>query len=359
MTVTWAPTTQQILDLDGVNIRADRFGAELLSKDLEVIGDLEWDADRPPTITNDATQNVPRSVQSLYLPAGTVDDINPVSDRARFYMTLQNGERFDLGVFLWAVDKRPERPWGVEAASSMVDQCHILDQPMSTSTGQNKGANIIVAALGLIFALIPPERVTWQPSSAGLSAPVANQPGANRLQVVNDYMAKAGYLPVYFDRHGQLILRDAPEITSTTQPDHVYELGGRIIADSITGGDDLLDAHNRFVAYESSGQGAAVVGRYDIPAIAPHSIANRGFPVTRVESVQGIQTTAQAVRAARCMYLTDGKPYRTKEFSSTADPRHDTWDIVRLLGELYIETRWSMTLRSGEPMAHTVRRLFQ
>lgn len=358
MTTTWAPTTQQILDLDGVNARSDTFTFELLDNDLQVIGELAYDADRAPTISNDATRNVVRSVSSLQLPVDVANDINPVTDRVQASMTLQNGERFELGKFLWAVDDRPRRPWGVERAASLVDFCHILDQPMATSVGQNKGANIIVVAVALASALIPTDRITFTSSTAGIDAPIAWPPGKNRLEALNELMQKLGYLPVYFDRTGQLIMRDAPDVSASTDPDLVYELGGRILAEDMTESDDLLDAHNRFVAFESSGQGAAVIGRYDLPDSAPHSIANRGFPVTRVESVQGLQNADQAVKAAQTMALTDEKTYLWQRFGSTADPRHDTWNILQYLGGIYLEPTWALVCQSGGRMTHTVRRIY-
>lgn len=362
--MVWAPTTDEILDLDGVSVRADRFTFELCDQDWRVIGELQHDADRPPTITNDAAQAVPRTISSLYLPAAQVVDINPIRDRVMASMTLQNGERFELGRFLWAQDQRPRRPWGVERASNMVDQCHILNQQMSVAVGQNKGANVIVVAVALASALIPIERITFTSSSQGLDAPIAWPPGKNRLEALNELMRKLGYLPVHFDRNGFLIMRDAPTLDAGTQPDVTpYELwtpsaGGRLLTDDEVETDDLLDANNRWAAYESSGQNAYVFGRYDLPDSAPNSISNRGFPVTRVESVQGLQSAAQATKAALTMALTDEDTFRWQEFGSTWDPRHDTWTVLQLRGSIYLEPFWAGVCRSGGVMRHRARQVY-
>lgn len=355
--MTWAPTTGQLLDLDGVNVRADRFEFELLDLDLQPIGLLAPDADRPPIVANDANQGKGRTVSSLNLPVDEVNDINPVSDRLRPWMVLQNGARFELGLFIWGVDNRPRRPWGVEHATSLVDQTLIIDQPMYRSIGQNKGANITVIAVALAQEVIPRERIVFPASSQGLAAPIAWPPNTNRLTAINDLMAMLGFVPAYFDRRGWLIFRDAPDMANVTV-DHAYELGGRIYANSDVESDDLLDAHNRYAAYESSGQGPSLFGRYDVPDSAPHSIANRGFAVSKVESVQGLQTSAQARKAAQTMALTDEDAFLWQRFTSTADPRHDTWDVVQFLGGIYLEAGWALTCRSGGPMTHTIRRVY-
>jgi hypothetical protein len=363
MPATWTPTTQQLLDLDGVHVRADRFDFELADREWNVIGDLFYDPERPPTITNDTSRSVPRSVSSLYMPALQVADINPVTDRVIASMTLSNGERFELGGFLWAQEQRPRRPWGVERASNLVDQCHILEQPMSTAIGQNKGANIIVIAVALASALIPIDQIVFTSSTQGLDAPIGWPPGKSRIEALNELMRKLGYLPVHFDRNRRLIMRDAPTVDASTTPDHVYELwnptdGGHLLTNDQTETDDLLEARNRWVAYESSGQNAYVFGRYDLPNEAPNSIVNRGFPVTKVESVQGLQNAAQARKAAQTMALTDDATFLWWEFGSTADPRHDTWGVVQYLGQLGLEPFWSLVCTSGGVMRHRARRVY-
>ena len=105
-----------------------------------------------------------------------------------------------------------------------------------------------------------------------------------------------------------------------------------------------------------SGTDRMITGRYQIPADAPHSRANRGYTVGRVESAQGLQWYSQANRAAYNLARSAGRAYETLSFTSTADPRHDTWEIIDALGNRWLETSWSLELRSGGAMNHNMRR---
>lgn len=358
----WIPTTDQILDLDGVHWRADGWRWDLEDRVGNVIGELLPNAERPPTITNNTDSGIPRSVSSFNLPAAQVSDINPVSDRVRAWAVLQNDDAFEMGVFLWGNEDEPERPWGVESASSMVDKMHILDQATRTSIGQNKGANIIVAAVGLaVYGNgLTFEEIDYETTGIGLSAPWAHPPNSNRAGLVRELMSKIGYLPPHVNRSGRLQYRDAPDL-ATAPPDHILEVGptSTIIANSTTRSNDLLEAANEFTVFESSGQGAPIVGTYTLPSSAPHSIPKRGFPVPDVQSQQGLGSAAQAVKAARTNAMTSARAtYRWKKLATTFDPRFDTFGVVQHDGQNWLSVAWSTVCRSGAPMQHTLRAVY-
>jgi len=98
------------------------------------------------------------------------------------------------------------------------------------------------------------------------------------------------------------------------------------------------------------------VGRYQLPANAPNSFARRGFRIGHVESSQGMETQAQADKAAANM-ARSADVFEYLAFSSTLDPRHDTYDVVDAYGLRWLETAWTMELRSGGAMAHTLKRV--
>jgi hypothetical protein len=116
-----------------------------------------------------------------------------------------------------------------------------------------------------------------------------------------------------------------------------------------------LAAANAFAVYDS-GTDRLRSGRYDIPASAPHSFANRGFRIGRSESVQGLENQDLATRAARNLARrSDVFEYVT--FNSTADPRHETYDVVDAFGDRWLEVSWSLELRSGGAMSHNLKRV--
>lgn len=360
MTVTWEPTTDQILDLDGVRRRTDGFRFELCDRDYNPSGELHPDrAQSVPSVENDTTNSTSRRLRGLKLLPDEAADVNVVRDRLRVYQVLQNGVEFRLGSFLWADASHPVRSWGNEQHSELVDPSYILGQPSSRPYGWSRGAGplgvIMIflasrAGFGIAdIAVIGPE------ASRSLAEPMSWEPGATWTQMLTDLGNLCGFAPPWFDRDGRMHL-DQPPDPDLDQPTVTYDgAGARIVADSIVRSSDLLMAPNDFAVFDS-GTDRLRVGRYQLPASAPHSFANRGFRVGLVESVQGLESQAQADKAARNLARTRSVSFEWLAFASTADPRHDTYDVVEALGARWLETSWSLELRSGGSMAHTLRR---
>lgn len=326
----WAPTDRQLLNLDGVPMRADRFRFDLI-RDDEVAGQLDPGTESPPVITVDTTAAVKRTMTGFNLPASDLVEINPLRDRVQATAVLQSGTEFGLGRFMWASDGRPLRAWGTEHRSTLADESLQLNQGSSRSEGWGVGANVIVIAVYLASRVFPPERIIYDPSDTVLGTSVAYPVGSVYLRSLDECMERLGYLPPHLDRDGFLRLVEPPTLDVSPGADAlVYDVGNsrRVIADSVYLSDDLIEAPNRFQVFESSGQGGGLRGIYDIPASAPHSYAQRGFYVTDTESVTGLASTAQANKAAKTRALTHGAAYKYATWESPADYRHDVFDVV-------------------------------
>ncbi len=333
---------------------------ELCDRNLRPIGELHPDRASTASINVDTSSNVARKLSGLKLTPDEAADVNPVRDRLRVYMGLQNDEEFLLGTFLWSDDSRPRRSWGVESSSSLTDYSFILSQRSTRAYSFERNGNI---GLGMFFLLFQAgfslEDIAHigHEAARGLAEPVAWQPGTSWVQMLTDLGKLVGFTSPWFDRYGRLHFDVPPDpsLSGPTVPTYDEEPSLRVIADSIVETSDILAAPNDF-AVTDSGTDRLRVGRYQIPASAEHSYANRGFRIGAVEQVQGLGTQAQADEAAKKMVATEGLVYATCQFSSTADPRHDVYDIVEILGQRWLETAWSMKLESGAPMDHTLRR---
>ncbi|HEV2928868.1 MAG TPA: hypothetical protein VGW74_09255 [Propionibacteriaceae bacterium] len=353
----WAPTTTDLLDLSGVRRRADRFRFELWQQGF-LAGTLTPDAARPPTVKVDTSRAAVRTLESFYLPAGQMHDIDTVADRVRVVHVLQNGAEFSLGWFMWGDDSRPRRGWGSERSSTLVDEGHRLDVGIDRTIGFGAGVDVLLVAIYMALLVIPSERISYELTDATLTAPVSWPPGTNQVRIMTELMAGIGYLPPFFDRDNILHFRPLPDVSDPAfEPALSYDTP-RVLADSVVESDDLLDAPNRYIVYDSSGQGGGIVGHYDIPSSAPFSIAARdGVVVPRIEAQQGIGTPAAAAKAAKALAMRDGVAYRWASWQSPADPRHDVWDPVALLGRPYLEPAWSISCRSGGVMTHTAKQV--
>jgi hypothetical protein len=355
----WAPTSDEILDLAGVRRRADRFRFELCDRDLNPIGDLHPDRTGSiPGIDNDTASATSRRLRGLRLLPDEAGDVDVIRDRLRVYMVLQDGAEYRLGTFLWADASRPQRSWGAQQDSELVDLCYVLDQQATQAFGWGRGAEIGLVMLFLIGRAgfqLSDVAVMGDETRRSLAEPLSWQPGTTWLSMLTDLGNLCGFAAPWFDRDGRLHLDQPPDPAVAEPTIPPYGPGGRVIADSVVYSDDVLMAPNDFAVFDS-GTDRLRTGRYQLPATAPHSFANRGFRIGLVESVQGLATQAQADKAARNLARSGGHAYEWLSFSSTADPRHDTWEVIDAFGQRWLETAWTLELRSGGPMTHTMRR---
>lgn len=352
----WSPTSDQILDCDGVYRRMDTWRFDLEDQAGSVIGVLHPDVERPPVITNNTAGNVSRSIDGLFLPADENSAINPLSDRVAPKMVLQNGAEFPMGVMMWTDDSTPEKPWGTEHNSSLGDKMTILNQGIEHSIGFGKGADIGIAALGVALEVLTLDEIEIDPISAQLATGVNHPPQTSRRTILADFMEQIGFLPPHFGHNGKLRLKDVPDFTTVT-PSLIYGPGTHVIAGTVVGSNDSLQAPNVFLVYDSSGT-STLVGRYEIAATEPHSEPNRGFFVPISEPRSGMADQATANKAAKGLSVTKGVTYKWKTFATTADPRHDSWDPVSYEADKWLETAWSMPCRNGGIMTHTLRAVY-
>lgn len=359
--MAWAPTTDQILNLDGVRRRADGFRFELCDRDLRPIGQLHPDRTGSViSIQNDVSNNTSRRLTNFKMLPDEAADVDTIANRLRVYMVLQNGAEFRMGTFVWGAENKPRRSWGDESHTELVDFNYILDKQTTQAFGWGRGATI---ALILIFLL---NRAGFQlaqiaplgpEAQRGLADPMAWQPGATWMQMLTDLGNLIGFASPWFDRDGFCHLDQPPDPAFNSPTVPAYDVDTRVISDSIVFSSGLLSAPNDFGAFDS-GTSQSRVGRYQLPASAPHSFANRGWRIGATQSVQGTATQDIVNKSARGLAVTsDVFEYVT--FSSTLDPRHDTYDIVSAFGGApWLEMSQTMELLSGGAHQHTLRRIF-
>jgi len=358
--MVWAPTTDQILNLDGVRRRADRFRFELCDRDLRPIGQLHPDRSSSViSVQNDVSNRTSRRLTNFKLLPDEAAYVNTVSDRLRVYMVLQNGVEFRLGTFVWADENKPRRSWGDEKHAQLVDYNYILDKDTTQAFGWGRGATIVLIMIFLLnragfqleqISTIGPE------AERGLADPMSWQPGATWSQMLTDLCNLVGFASPWFDRDGILHLDQPPDPAFNSPSVPAYGLDTRIISDSILFSSGLLNAPNDFGMFDS-GTSQLRAGRYQLPASAPHSFANRGYRIGQTQSVQGTSSQDIVNKGARTLAQTSDV-FEFVTFSSTLDPRHDTYEIVPAFNLNWLETGWNMELTSGGAMQHTMRRIF-
>lgn len=338
--------------------RAESVQFIVLDPDLNEVGELHPARDGM-TVTHDSTRSLARTLEGLFLRWDQIGDLDTLLHRIRPEWVLQNGVTFPLGVFVFAHDPRSRHTLGADIHASLVDQTLILEQsdglPASYPVGTNVGAALEAEWSGAGFSQFNVDATT-----VTIAAPTAWAPDVTRGQRMRDLSKLAGFLPPYFDNHGRGVSRAAPDL-SIVAPTFRYLEGTTITRGSIVEDDDRLGASNRYVVVSTSGADAPIVGVYDLPASVPWSAARRGgIVISHVETIQGITDSAQAAAMAKSIAMSDPSLFTRVDFDASADPRHDSWDVLTYDGagdELaYLETAWRLELRTGGRHHHSARR---
>lgn len=353
-----------LFDLVSVAQRASTWRFELLDNDLQVLEELTVDRDNPPALRVDTDRSNKRSLDSLRLPPGVVDLVDPIGHRLQVHMVLEDGTTWPQGIFLFSDLSRLVMTRGLDIGSlSLVDQTLIVDQQASWSTAMRPGDAItdgIRRQLDMFpiryeivdsGAIVTPEQETLNWAA-----------GTSRLKIVNDLCKMIGYHELYFDNFGVGQVGPMPN-PATTAPEGTlfYPEGGRTYLGTTVKSNTILELPNRFTVVNSGANQQSVWGVYDVPASAPHSAAKRGFIITHVEQMQGIETNQQAYDAARALAREGRFAYETIEFSSPPDARHDTYNVIGFEDETdrSLEISWRYSLQDGSDMRHIIRRVYE
>lgn len=313
-----------------------------------ILGDLH-PVRQPAVITHDVSRVVKRDVRLALTPAD-VAAINPISDRIDISMEV-GGESYPLGRYVFTDPTSLTSTGGERGLHTLLDEMFIVDQQLEH--GFASAAVVSSAALALLAGLpLRDVRIEATEFSAGGASWPAGTPRGQALAA----LAQLGdYETPWLDHSG--VLRMIRSVSPDTAPAALdLDSGARVVRDSIAGTTDILQAPNRFIVIGSGGasNAAEITGVWDVPASAPHSIANRGFVLPEVTSLQ-VASATQARAVARGIGLRRAV-FRRVDLETAPDPRHDSYDVLNWQGQRWLELAWSMTCADGAPMRHTMRR---
>lgn len=332
----------------------------------QLLGELTPLKGSVPTLDHDTTSTISRRVQSFTLGAADSDAINPLTDRVTISMVLGDRDRttYPLGRYMFADVTRARYSQGLLTPATLYDEMFIVDQALEQ--GFNALGQPVDIAIRRLLDGLPIGDVyvdaTSQTSTNSWSSGTARGSVLTELATVGDLFKP------WFNNLGQLRAIRSFEPDASQLADIDLDDPPRVLRESIAESDDLLAAPNRYVVVSNSTGGTMttdgseedapppVVGTYDVPSTAPHSIAQRGFVIPQVVEAQVTTATAAAVYARTLGRQRD--VYQRVELSTPPDPRHDGYDVVRWNGLLWLETGWSMNLTPGGEMRHKMRRLF-
>lgn len=304
------------------------------------------------SLSHDTGRTVKRSL-SFNLGVEDADSINPLADRVELFMLI-GGLEYPLGRYMFTDDLESVSTSGNQASVQMVDEMFIVDQPIEASFGNVRIEAVRETILRLLAGL--PILVDIAPSD--FPSLLTAFAGSRRGSILATLAQQGDYETPWMDNLGFFrMIRTVDAALAVAAFD--YDTRHQIYRDTITRSTDILNAPNRFVVVANGVEAASIpiVGVYDVPPTAPHSIANRGFVIPNVSDVQ-VGSTVQAQAMARNIGLRFTAT-ETAHFSTPPDPRHDAYDVVIFDGDQWLETAWTMNLTEGGDMSHTIVRAYE
>ncbi len=342
-------STTDLLDLAGGGVRGESYEFELLDAAHNIIGTLDASETAAASVRVDTSRPIARTLNGLTIVSTDLSGINVLTDRVRPVMILANGDRLSLGVFVFGDDNRVPASWGTTWTPDLFDETFNVDIPLQTAVGLPPGGSVLQLAAALLRQV---PNLIWDLSAAtdaqATSVAAAHKPPDSMLLPLTDLATLVGCYPPHVTNEGVLIFR--PVTSSSATADHVYDDGGRVIADSVRTTNSSYRAPNLYQVVSESPTGS-IVGEFRLPPEAPNSIEATGNVRISSRSQAGL-TLDLANLAARIDALTDRKSYVKASFSSPNDPRHQPFDLVELYGVRFQEISYGWTLVAGGIMDH-------
>lgn len=317
------------------------------------------------SVALDALADVHRSA-SFTLVEG--DSINYASDRIKpiVRLTMPDGGTvsWPQGVFLLSSPDRVLSPDSTVARTvtaydqTVILQGDSLDDRYSVAAGTKYTDALATFLSGYSFAK------SIVASAKTLPITIDWEGGTSKLTVVNDLLAGINYRAAWFDENGtfQAVPYVLPD---TVVPGYTYATDETsVIEGDISHSLDLFAVPNRWVLVVSEPDRPVLTSTYtNTSATSPTSTVSRGRTITRYDRSQTAADQATLDDLAARMAFEDSQVYESVGFSTALMPFHSDLDVLGVsanglaLGSVkFQEVGWTMDLRVGGSMSHTVRR---
>lgn len=309
---------------------------------------------RNATLTHDTTRTIKRELRMDFGAYDTAN-VNTVSARIKPWMVFPNGQEYPLGTFMFTDATRQVFTSGKLGSMALYDEMFLVDQQISSGiSGQRTGTPINALIQDALDGL----NIRYTMEATPFVSVQSWAIGTRRGQVLEDLCLTGAMFSPWFGNDSKLHFINAFDPIDEV-PQFDFDAGNQVFRADIVEQDNLLTAPNRFMAVgivNISGNDTASVGDVSVPQSAPHSLKNRGFEILEVQTLQaGSQPQAAAV--ARNLMLRQTL-FETVNLTTAPDPRHDSYDVVRWQGELWLELAWSLAMTEGGGMNHSMRRAY-
>lgn len=359
----------EVLDLQPwVGQRTSTFRFQLVNA---VTGKIEADLtplrDSPPTLNHDTSRTIKRQLSGLSLGVADSARVDVIQSRVLVSMTV-GGRTWPLGRFMFTDRSSQEFTSGQLTNATLFDEMFTIDQELETSvsaqfasvaTGGNAVINNTLRCSDVITQILDPFDIETLIEPSPYLTTSAWPAGTYRGVALEDLSVQGDWFSPWIDNANRMrFIRTFDPADELPTID--LDAGNTVFRDSIVATDDVLSAPNRFIVVNNlsadDGSIKPIIGRYDVPSSAPHSILNRGFVIPQNTELP-LTSVAQASAVARNLGIRQTVVQRVN-LATAPDPRHDSYDVIRWQGVNWLELGWSLTCIEGGSMTHDMRRAF-
>lgn len=318
-------------------------------------GEIHPVRDSAPTLTHSTSRVIKRSLE-LHLGDADTARVDTIRDRVQVQMVTDDDQVWPLGTYMFVNNPRMVSHSGRESLPALVDEMWAVDQELSQGFSALPGETVD----NTLRRLLSPFGLQLDLEPTVYSAEGTWAPGARRGKTVEDLALQGDYLSPWMDHQRRLRFLRSFDPASRL-PDFDFDAHPVVYRDSVAETDDLLEATNRWVVVSNASRSeqtmaAPIVGIYDLPDEAPQSAAQRGLVVPRTVSLPAGSTQQAAAMAANLGQRQ--ALYEQVDLATAPDPRHDSYQVIRWDGRLWLEIGWSITLVLDGEMSHTLRRIY-
>lgn len=341
--------------------RTVAFKYELLDSDNE---HKDWiDGVLGCSVENNTLANIKRTAKVDVHDIGQVDWL---SDRIRPWYLLWMGNdwaEWPLGVYLLSSPEKQVRLSGSVRQVEAYDQILILkDDKVEDRYTISQGTNYITA----IGTLLDTAGVTGRHlvhTDKTLPTDRDWKPGTSKYEIIQDLLSAVNYRSMYFDSSGLAVAK--PYQSPKDRPVGYEYAADRksLLEPDVDVNFDLFDVANKWVVTVSEPDRPELTSSYtnDEPD-SPTSTVNRGRTIVDVRDEDAADQEALDAKVQRLAFEAS-QVYEIVEMNTAIMPHHEDNELLMLTYEeaeleaRYTEHKWSMDLKAGASMKHTLRRV--
>lgn len=295
--------------------------------------------------------------------------INFLSDRvkpwARLKMSDGGWAEFPLGVFLLTTPPRK-----INAAGVITREVEAYDQGQVLVNDKVEDRYVVPASTNYITAvktLLDGAGITGQNLTAtDKTLPTDRDwdPGTPKLKIINDLLGAINYQAIWFNEDGQAVAQ--PYVSPAVRAaEYTYATDSTsVIFPEAEQSLDLWAVPNKWVLVVSEPDRTALVSTYtNSNAASPTSTVSRGRTIVDYREQQEAADQASLDAKAARIAFEASQVYEHVNFDTAIMPQHSHGDVLTLnftdlgVSDKYSETAWSLDLKAGARMRHSIRKV--